>query len=86
MSWLRLSSYNVPCYPGTMPRRFPAPWTVTEMPGGFRVTDANGVTVAYVYARDDLVGSTRGNSWLTTEEAWRIARGIAKLPLLLQRR
>lgn len=68
-----------------MVRRFPAPWTVVQTPGGFRVTDANGVTVAYVYARDDLARSSQGHAWLTTNEAWRIARGIAKLPDFLKR-
>lgn len=64
-------------------RRFPAPWAVEQTPGGFRVIDANGVRVAYVYARDDLAQMVRGHEYLTTEDAWRIANGISKLPLLL---
>jgi hypothetical protein len=35
-----------------MPRRFPPPWTVGEIPGGFKVLDANRVALAYNYARD----------------------------------
>lgn len=56
-----------------------------DMPGGFRVVDANGILLAYVYARDDLAGKTGGNAWLTRDEAWRIARGIARLPDLMAR-
>ncbi len=66
-------------------RRFPAPWSVIETPGGFKVVDAKGITVAWVYARDDLAARTGGRDWLTTEEAWRIANGIAKLPVLLKK-
>jgi hypothetical protein len=27
---------------GTAPRRFPPPWRVVELPGGYAVEDANG--------------------------------------------
>ena len=64
-------------------RRFPAPWRVETIPGGFKVTDANGLRLAYVYARDDLAERTQGNEWLTTDEARRIAAGIARLPELM---
>ena len=33
-------------------RRFPAPWTVEQIPGGFKVLDANGQSLAYVYGRE----------------------------------
>ncbi|HRD77971.1 MAG TPA: hypothetical protein PK264_18865 [Hyphomicrobiaceae bacterium] len=62
------------------PRKFPAPWTVSEIPGGFRVLDAAGVTVAWVYARDDLAAKSNGRAWLTTAEARRIALWIARSP------
>lgn len=65
-------------------RRFPPPWTVEKTGGGFRVVDANGVLLAYVYARDDLAAGSQGSLWLTTDEARRIANGIAKLPGLLR--
>jgi hypothetical protein len=35
-----------------VPRRFPAPWTVEQIPGGFKVVDANGQALAYIYARE----------------------------------
>jgi hypothetical protein len=32
-------------------RRFPAPWTIESIPGGYKVRDANGQSLAYVYGR-----------------------------------
>jgi len=66
-----------------MPRRFPAPWTVERIPGGFKVLDGEGQSLAYVYgvADDPTIGKT-----LTLDEARRIASNIAKLPSLLAKR
>jgi len=63
-----------------MPRRFPPPWTVERIEGGYKVLDAQGQSLAYVYgtASDPSVGKL-----LTLEEARRIASNIAKLPKLL---
>ena len=36
-----------------MRRRFPPPWTVEALDGGFKVVDANGQTLAYVYGHAD---------------------------------
>ena len=36
-----------------MPRRFRPPWTVEKIPGGFKVLDANGQSLAYVYGHAD---------------------------------
>jgi len=33
-------------------RRFPPPWRVEQTPGGFKVLDASGQALAYVYARE----------------------------------
>lgn len=63
-------------------RRLPAPWRVEDLPGGFKVVDANGVALAYCYGDDALAGKT-GNDVLTRDEARRIAANIAKLPGLL---
>ena len=30
-------------------RRFPPPWSVEQIPGGYKVKDANGQSLAYVY-------------------------------------
>ena len=52
------------------------------MPGGFKVIDANGQSLAYFYARDnDHDANTAGV--LTMNEARRLARNFAKLPTLL---
>jgi hypothetical protein len=34
-----------------MARRFPPPWKVEQIPGGYVVKDATGQSLAYVYAR-----------------------------------
>lgn len=66
------------------PRRFPAPWTVEEIPGGYKVVDSGGSSVAYCYGNDELAGKTSHNA-MTRDEARRIAANIAKLPELLIR-
>jgi hypothetical protein len=40
--------------PMTSPRRFPAPWTVEQIPGGYKVLDASGQALVNVYAREAL--------------------------------
>ena len=64
------------------PRRFPPPWRVIETPGGWKITDANGVSVAYVYGEDGPRGVA--DDRMTKDEARRIALGIARLPELMQ--
>jgi hypothetical protein len=34
-------------------RRFPPPWSVETFPGGLKVCDANGQSLAYVYSREN---------------------------------
>ena len=59
-------------------RRFPPPWTVERLPGGFKVIDANGQSLAYFYAREnDHDAGTAGV--LTMDEARRLASNFAKL-------
>jgi hypothetical protein len=59
-----------------------APWTVERIAGGFKVLDANGQTLAYVYGHADSYDAGIAKS-LTLDEARRIASNIAKLPNLL---
>ena len=33
-------------------RRFPPPWGVEQIPGGYKVKEANGQSLAYVYGRE----------------------------------
>jgi hypothetical protein len=61
-----------------MARRFPAPWTVEVIPGGFKVIDANNQSIAYVYGRETKADAEIAHV-LTLDEARRIASNIAKL-------
>ena len=63
-------------------RRFPPPWTVERLPGGFKVIDANGQSLAYFYAREND-NDTGTAGVLTIDEARRLASNFAKLPALL---
>ena len=64
-------------------RRFPAPWTVEVLDGGFKIVDANGQSLAYVYGHANPHDAQIAKS-LTLDEARRIANNIAKLPNLLR--
>ena len=65
-----------------MARRFPPPWTVEQIPVGFKVVDANCQSLAYVYGRETKADADIAKV-LTLDEARRIASNIAKLPTLL---
>ena len=63
-------------------RRFPPPWSIEKIPGGLKVCDANGQSLAYLDAREnDNDAGTAGV--LTMDEARRLASNFAKLPMLL---
>jgi hypothetical protein len=64
------------------PRSFPQPWTSVEVPGGYRVDDANGKRLGYFYF--DATATYRADG-LTEEEARRMAEDFAKLPDLQQK-
>jgi hypothetical protein len=66
-------------------RRFPPPWKVEALDGGFKVVDANKQAVAYVYGHADKRDAETAKG-LTLDEARRIASNIAKLPSLLSKR
>ena len=60
-------------------RRFPPPWSVEQIPGGYKVLDANGQALAYVYGRETRADADTANV-LTMDEARRMASNIVKLP------
>ena len=62
--------------------RFPPTWTVEKIPGGFKVVDANGQSLAYVYSRENASDAHMAKV-LTEDVARCIASNIAKLPTLL---
>ena len=60
-------------------RRFPPPWTTVELQESFRIEDAKGFPLAYVYFADDPERrSVTGRT--VRDEARRIAIGMAALP------
>jgi hypothetical protein len=62
-------------------RRFKPPWTVVrENSECYVVKDANGVTLAWVYFRDDTQRYSFGVSKLSSDEARRIGKAIARIP------
>ena len=63
-------------------RRFPPPWTVDALDGGFKIMDSNEQALAYVYGHADPRDAGIANS-LTLDEARRIASNIAKPQNLL---
>jgi hypothetical protein len=65
-------------------RRFPPPWTVERLPGGFKVIDANRQSLAYFYARENDHDAHIARV-LTMDKARRMASNFAKLPELLGR-
>ena len=64
------------------PRSFPSPWSVIEIPGGYRVDDASGNRLGYFYFWDDPAGRYHADV-LSPEEARRMAEDFATLPLRL---
>ena len=55
-------------------RRFPAPWTVEAIEGGFKVIDANWQAIAYVYDHADKRDAETAKS-RTLDEARRMGQG-----------
>lgn len=57
--------------------RFALPWRVEDTPSGFRVVDANGMPLAWVYATERVEPAAR-HAGLTRTEAQRLAQAIAE--------
>lgn len=57
-------------------RRFPPPWT--KIPGGIKVLDANGQSLAYVYSRQDPREVHLAN--VLTEDEARSVHGLEASP------
>ena len=67
------------------PRRFPPPWIARPLAGGdgFEVRDAKGQRLVLIPAHlNDFAAYNIG--LLTIDEARRVAKGVARLPALLQ--
>ena len=58
-------------------RRFSPPWSVETIPGGFKVCDANGQSLAYVDSRENANNAHMAKV-LTDDEARRIAGNSVK--------
>jgi hypothetical protein len=68
--------------PVTPPRRFPPPWRVVALPGGYAVEDANGQWLCTFYGRaEPVVARQAGDP--TMDEARGLAADFARLPELL---
>jgi hypothetical protein len=68
--------------PRPIRERFPPPWRLEQVPGGYRVTDAQGTALVYVYGVDGGARSAVPNA-LTHAEARGIATAIAQLPKIM---
>jgi hypothetical protein len=69
----------------TPPRRFPSPWRVVEMRGGYTVEDADGQQLGVFYGSRADPDIARQAQTLTMDEAWHMAVDFARLPELLER-
>jgi hypothetical protein len=68
-------------------RHFKPPWTlIRENSECYVVRDANGVTVAWLFCRDDSQRYSVGASKLTSEEARRIGKAISRIPEFMMQR
>ena len=65
--------------PMTPPRRFPPPWRVVEMSGGYAVEDADGQQLGVFYGSRATPDAARQAQALTMDEARRMAVDFAKL-------
>ena len=64
--------------PASFRERYPPPWRVEAMPGGYKVVSANGFTLAWVYALEGQVRAASPDS-LAPSEALALAKAIVGL-------
>ena len=69
-----------------MSNRFPSPWRMEAIPGGFVVRDANRKPVAHVYGHDEPLRCEGVSTPLTINEAREMALSLARLPEILLER
>lgn len=65
--------------PATFRERYPKPWRIDAIPGGFRVASGNGITLAWVYALEGQQAAASGSVKLSHLEALAMAKAIAAL-------
>ena len=58
--------------------RYPPPWRIDELSGGYRVVSSNGFTLAWIYSADGVARSADPQK-LTHREALAMAKAIAAL-------
>ena len=51
--WLLQAHHGTFAHYHRLMRRFPPPWTVEALDGGFKIVDSNGQALAYVYGHAD---------------------------------
>jgi hypothetical protein len=56
--------------------KIPAPWKITDTGSAFKVADARGRSVEWVYYRHE---SSPGAEYLTREQVTEMAKAIARL-------
>ena len=66
--------------------RFPLPWTVHRNGDAYWVEDASGQRFAFCYFRDNQSIGSGWQSYLTEDQARRIASNVAKLPEMIKAR
>lgn len=64
--------------PKTFRERYPPPWTVQEIAGGFRVVSSNGFPLAWIYSKDAFARNAVPDS-ISHSEALAIAKAICRL-------
>lgn len=65
--------------PASFRERYPPPWRIEAMPGGYKVVSANGFSLAWVYALDNEATRAASPNALRSAEALALAKAIVEL-------